>query len=113
MYEAQDSALYDHVAPPSVDQNGYGLRVPGIVVSPFARQGKVDHQTRSFDAYDKFIEADFLRGQRLDPRTDGLAPTPAPPSAKTSRSSATSPLTSTLPKRPANPCSCPCISRPP
>jgi phospholipase C len=63
--------FYDHVAPPSMDQNGYGLRVPGLVISPYARRGYVDHQTLSFDAYDKFIEDDFLRGQRLDPRSDG------------------------------------------
>jgi phospholipase C len=69
--------FYDQVAPPSVDQNGYGLRVPGIVISPYARQGYVDHQTLSFDAYDKFIEDDFLGGQRLDPRTDGR-PDPRP-----------------------------------
>ena len=69
--------FYDHVAPPSVDQNGYGLRVPGIVISPYARQGYVDHQTLSFDAYDKFIEDDFLNGQRIDPRTDGR-PDPRP-----------------------------------
>ncbi|MGI8679551.1 MAG: alkaline phosphatase family protein, partial [Jatrophihabitans sp.] len=29
--------FYDHVAPPSVDQNGYGLRVPGLVISPYAK----------------------------------------------------------------------------
>jgi len=63
--------FYDHVTPRSVDQNGYGLRVPGLVISPYARKGLVDHQTLSFDAYAKFIEDDFLRGQRLDPLTDG------------------------------------------
>ena len=63
--------FYDHVAPPSVDENGYGLRVPGLVISPYARHGFVDHQTLSFDAYLKFIEDDFLGGQRLDPSTDG------------------------------------------
>jgi hypothetical protein len=69
--------FYDHVAPPVVDQNGYGLRVPGIVISPYAKQGYVDHQTLSFDAYLKFIEDDFLDGQRLDPNTDGR-PDPRP-----------------------------------
>jgi phospholipase C len=63
--------FYDHVVPPTVDQNGYGLRVPGLVISPYARRGYVDHQVLSFDAYLKFIEDDFLGGQRLDPRTDG------------------------------------------
>jgi phospholipase C len=62
--------FYDHVPPPVVDRNGYGLRVPGIVISPYARKGFVDHQNLSFDAYLKFIEDDFLRGRRPDPRPD-------------------------------------------
>jgi phospholipase C len=62
---------YDHVAPPRVDADGYGLRVPGILISPFAKQGFIDHQTLSSDAYLKFIEDRFLEGQRLDPLTDG------------------------------------------
>jgi phospholipase C len=63
--------FYDHVVPPKVDQNGYGLRVPGLLISPYAKRGFIDHQTLSFDAYVKFIENDFLGGQRLNPRTDG------------------------------------------
>ncbi len=62
---------YDHVMPPAVDQNGYGLRVPGIVISPYARAGFIDHQQLSHDAYLKFIEDDFLGGSRLNPATDG------------------------------------------
>ena len=63
--------FYDHVVPPKVDANGYGLRVPGLVISPYAKKGYIDHQTLSFDAYAKFIEDVFLGGQRLDPQTDG------------------------------------------
>ncbi|MFI5042633.1 MAG: alkaline phosphatase family protein [Acidimicrobiales bacterium] len=69
--------FYDHVVPPIVDENGYGLRVPAIVISPYARRGLIDHQTLSFDAYVKFIEDDFLGSQRLDPKTDGR-PDPRP-----------------------------------
>jgi len=69
--------FYDHVVPPTVDQNGYGLRVPGLVISPYAKKGYIDHQTLSFDAYLKFIEDDFLNSQRLDPKTDGR-PDPRP-----------------------------------
>jgi phospholipase C len=69
--------FYDHVQPPNVDQNGFGLRVPGIVISPYARQGYIDHQAMSHDAYIKFIEDDFLGSQRLDPATDGR-PDPRP-----------------------------------
>jgi phospholipase C len=57
--------FYDHVRPPSVDMNGYGLRVPGIVISPWVRPG-IDHQTLSFDAYLKLIEDRFLDSRRLD-----------------------------------------------
>ncbi|GIV01143.1 MAG: hypothetical protein KatS3mg014_2758 [Actinomycetota bacterium] len=61
--------FYDHVPPPRVDRNGYGIRVPGIMISPWARSGMIDHQVLSFDAYLKLIEDLFLGGQRLDPAT--------------------------------------------
>jgi phospholipase C len=63
--------FYDHVVPPHVDRNGYGLRVPGLVISPYAKEGSIDHTTLSFDSYLRLIEDRFLDGQRLDPRTDG------------------------------------------
>ena len=69
--------FYDHVVPPVVDRNGFGLRVPGIVISPYAKQGYIDHQILSFDAYTKFIEDDFINSARLDPATDGR-PDPRP-----------------------------------
>ncbi len=62
--------FYDHIIPPVVDENGYGLRVPALVISPYAKKGYIDHQTLSFDAYTKFIEDDFLGGERIDPNTD-------------------------------------------
>jgi phospholipase C len=63
--------FYDHLKPPFVDRNGYGLRVPALVISPYARRGFIDHQVLSSDAYLKFIEDDFLHGRRLNPHTDG------------------------------------------
>ncbi len=63
--------FYDHVAPPVIDNEGYGFRVPGLTISPYARAGYIDHQQLSHDAYLKFIEDDFLEGQRLNPKTDG------------------------------------------
>jgi phospholipase C len=63
--------FYDNAVPPRVDQNGYGLRVPGLVISPYAKRGYIDHHTLSSDAYLKFIEDDFLHGRRINPRTDG------------------------------------------
>ena len=69
--------FYDHVVPPHVDINGYGLRVPSLVISAYAKKGFIDSQTLSFDAYLKLIEDIFLGGQRLDPATDGR-PDPRP-----------------------------------
>jgi len=70
--------FYDHVVPPVVDQAGYGLRVPGLVISPWVKRGLgVDHQTLSFDAYLKLIEDRFLNGQRLDGHNQGW-PDPRP-----------------------------------
>jgi phospholipase C len=63
--------FYDHVRPPRVDGEGYGIRVPALVISPYAKQGYIDHQVLSSDAYLKFIEDDFLHARRLNPRTDG------------------------------------------
>ncbi len=66
--------FYDHVAPPNVDMNatskpiqGFGLRVPGIMISPYARSGTIDHQLLSLDLYATFVEDLFLGGARLDP----------------------------------------------
>ncbi len=48
--------FYDHVNPPRVDQYGLGIRVPGLVISPYARQGYIDHTTYSFESWLKIIE---------------------------------------------------------
>jgi phospholipase C len=39
----ENGGRWDHVPPPSSDRWGPGTRVPGIFISPFARQGVVDH----------------------------------------------------------------------
>jgi len=61
--------FYDHVDPPRVDAMGFGLRVPGLVISPYAKPGYIDHTTLSFDSYLRLIEDRFLGGSRLDPAT--------------------------------------------
>jgi len=63
--------FYDNVVPPTADSLGYGIRVPAMVISPYAKSGYIDPQTLSSDAYLKFIEDDFLGGQRLNPANDG------------------------------------------
>ena len=95
--------------PPRVDVNGYGLRVPALVISPYAKKGYVDHQTLSFDAYVKFIEDDFLGGQRLDPR-DRRSARPAPDGPR-ERADPRQPrrATSTSPRRPGRRCCSRCI----
>lgn len=47
---------YDHVPPPRVDEYGYGIRVPGLVISPYAKQGYIDHKTYSFESWLKIVE---------------------------------------------------------
>jgi phospholipase C len=51
--------FYDHVDPPTVDKYGLGIRVPGLVISPYARQGYVDHKTYSFESWLRLIEERF------------------------------------------------------
>jgi phospholipase C len=63
--------FYDHEAPPSVDRNGYGFRVPGLVISPWVKPGVIDHTVYSHDAYLRLIEDIFVNGERLDPANDG------------------------------------------
>ena len=57
--------------PPSVDENGYGLRVPGSSSAHTRAPGSSTTRQLSHDAYLKFIEDDFLASQRLNPATDG------------------------------------------
>ena len=51
--------FYDHVAPPHVDLYGLGPRVPAMIISPWARQGYVDHTTYEFASVLRFIETVF------------------------------------------------------
>jgi phospholipase C len=50
---------YDHVSPPQVDKYGYGFRVPGLLVSPYARKGYVDSTELDFTSILKFIEENW------------------------------------------------------
>jgi phospholipase C len=56
---------YDHVPPPQVDANGYGFRVPAIIVSPYSKQGWVDSTTYDFTSVLRFIEDNW----NLEPLT--------------------------------------------
>ena len=50
---------YDHVAPPQVDENGFGMRVPGLLISPYARRGYIDSTLLDFTSVLKFIEENW------------------------------------------------------
>ncbi len=47
---------WDHVAPPTIDRWGPGIRVPAIIISPFARKAFVDHTQYDTSAILKLIE---------------------------------------------------------
>ncbi len=71
--------FYDNVTPPNVDMNGtaypvqgFGLRVPGLMISPYAKAGLIDHGVLSFDSYATFFEDLFMGGARLDPTKLGV-----------------------------------------
>jgi phospholipase C len=48
--------FYDHVAPPQADAFGLGIRVPLLVIAPYARRGYISHTTYSFDSVLKTFE---------------------------------------------------------
>ena len=50
---------YDHVPPPQVDENGFGMRVPGILVSAYARRGFIDSTELDFTSVLKFIQENW------------------------------------------------------
>jgi phospholipase C len=51
--------FYDHVPPPSNDSYGLGIRVPLIVISPYAKAGVVSHTQYELSSILKFIEERF------------------------------------------------------
>ncbi|MFY9904254.1 MAG: alkaline phosphatase family protein [Terriglobales bacterium] len=55
---------YDHVPPPAIlDSYEYGLRVPIIVISPYAKAAYISHQVNDFGSILKFIEEVFSLDQ--------------------------------------------------
>ena len=50
---------YDHVPPPRVDSDGYGFRVPALLMSPYAKRGFVDHSVLDYTSMLKFIESNW------------------------------------------------------
>jgi phospholipase C len=52
----ENGGYWDHVAPPKGDRWGPGIRVPTLVVSPFAKRGVVDHTPYDSTSILKLIE---------------------------------------------------------
>lgn len=52
-------AWYDHVPPPQLDFVGLGIRVPCIIISPYARAHYVSHTQYEFASVLKFVEQTF------------------------------------------------------
>jgi phospholipase C len=50
---------YDHVAPPKVDYDGLGIRVPLLIVSPYAKKGYVSHVQYEHGSILRFVEDQF------------------------------------------------------
>lgn len=48
--------FYDHVAPPTADFFGFGMRVPLLVISPYVKPGTIYSKPISFDSVLNFIE---------------------------------------------------------
>jgi len=55
---------YDHVLPPEVDYDGLGVRVPMLVISPYAKRGYISHKQYEFGSILRLAE-DVFGLQRL------------------------------------------------
>ncbi|WP_363348058.1 acid phosphatase [Methylocystis echinoides] len=55
----ENGGFWDHVAPPRIDRFGPGTRVPGLLISPFARKGFVDKTVYDGTSILRTIEVRF------------------------------------------------------
>lgn len=55
----ENGGFWDHVAPPKGDRWGPGLRIPTLIVSPFAKRGTVDHTLYDTSSILRFITKRF------------------------------------------------------
>jgi phospholipase C len=76
--------FYDHVPPPQVDAFGLGMRVPCIIISPYARKGIVQHAVREHSSICAFAEKVYglpamtARDAQTDDMTSALDMTQTP-----------------------------------
>jgi phospholipase C len=50
---------YDNAPPPQLDYRGLGIRVPCLIVSPYAKRGYVSHVQYEYGSILRFIEETF------------------------------------------------------
>jgi phospholipase C len=50
---------YDNAAPPQLDYRGLGIRVPCLIISPYAKQGYVSHVQYEWGSILRFIEETY------------------------------------------------------
>ena len=55
----EGGGFFDHVAPPQFDAYGLGIRVPMLVISPYAKRGYMSDQLYEHSSILKFIERRF------------------------------------------------------
>ena len=55
----EGGGFFDHVAPPQVDAYGLGVRVPMLVVSPYAKRGYISAQLYEHSSVLKYLERRF------------------------------------------------------
>ncbi len=67
---------YDNVPPPQLDFRGLGIRVPCLIVSPYAKQGFVAHTHYEYASILKFVEESFDL-PALGPTSEGYTDTRA------------------------------------
>ena len=80
--------FYDHVPPPQVDRMGFGIRVPMLLLSPYAKSGRVSSELGELSSVLRFIEDNWRLRPYLTERDREATPllsafdftqTPRPP----------------------------------
>jgi phospholipase C len=93
--------FYDHVPPPQVDDFGFGIRVPMLLISPYAKRGVVSSELGEFSSVLRFIEDNWGLGERLTRRDRRATPllsafdfsqTPRPPDPRPLRDDCEGPI---------------------
>ena len=51
--------FYDHVPPPGIDKLGLGMRVPLLIISPYAKPGNISKTQYEFASFLAFVEKRF------------------------------------------------------